>query len=66
MILRLVIIALIACFVFWLIKRGLPTLRQHMNRHGGARRILPFILNPVAFRILRRGAIFILRLIFRR
>ena len=61
MILRLLIIVLIACFVFWLIKRALPALRA-----GGARRILPFVMNPVAFGMLRRVAILVLRLIFRR
>jgi len=62
MILRLIIIILIACFVFWLIKRALPALRN-----GKARRVLPIIMNPYAFNIIRRVVTFLIRLIiFRR
>lgn len=62
MILRLLIIVLIACFVFWFIKRALPALKN-----GGARRVLPMVMNPVAFNIIKRVVTILLRLfIFRR
>jgi len=62
MILRLIIILLIACFVFWLIRKALPALRS-----GKARRLIPMIMNPVAFNIIRRIVTTLIRLfIFRR
>ena len=62
MILRLIIILLIACFVFWLIRKALPALRS-----GKARRFMPIVMNPVAFNIIRRIVTTLIRLfIFRR
>ena len=61
MIVRILIILLIACFVFWVIKKAIPALRQ-----GRGRRFLPLIFNPVAMNLIRRVAGLLLRLILRR
>ena len=61
MILRLLIIVIIAIFVYWLIKKAIPALRA-----GHGRRFLPLVMNPMALNIIKRAAILLLRIIFRR
>lgn len=61
MIVRLLIIVIIACFVFWVIKRVLPALRS-----GQGRKYIPLVMNPVTINILRRVFTILLRLVFRR
>jgi hypothetical protein len=61
MILRLLVVVLIACLVFWLIRRALPTLRR-----VGIRGLLPLLMNPLSLGILRRALSILIRFILRR
>jgi hypothetical protein len=61
MIVKLAVILLAAFLVFWLIRRALPALRS-----VDFRRLLPVLMSPLAFGIIRRVLAILLRLILRR
>ena len=61
MILKLLVIVLVSVIVFWFVGKGWPRLKTTFRQ-----RLLPLILSPVAFPILKRVFWVLLRLLFRR
>ena len=61
MIIRILIVVLVAALVFWLVKKTLPILTRRTNG-----RILPWLVSPMVFPILRRAIILAFRVLFRR
>ena len=60
MLIRLLIIVIIAAVVFYLIRRYLPKVQ------GQSQRVLPLLLSPAIFPVLKRAAMLLIRLLLRR
>ena len=60
MLLRLLIIVIIAAVVFYLLRKGSPNIKAN------AKRVLPWVLSPAIFPLVKRMAFFLFRILFRR
>jgi uncharacterized membrane-anchored protein len=60
MLIRLLIIVIIAAVVFYLMRRYFPQVK------GQGQRVLPLLLSPAIFPLLKRAAMLLIRLFLRR